>query len=213
MTVRLITTASALILFTAMPGRADPIDASNAVATAMATDARQSLADSEFGSLATIDAVRLLSTLLEPSLDPTDELNAASPMNVEHTLAGLGFPELDSPARKQMLTIDATGSPSESPEIDIRIDADGLPEPPATSGVSGLLLLTPFAVLALIAFVFVKLTGLIFKPHRHSRSGWAHLDWFGSALWRRNRKTPPVRAEASPHRRAHANWPRFARRT
>jgi len=37
MIVRLITTASALILLTAMPDRADPIDASNA----MAADARQ----------------------------------------------------------------------------------------------------------------------------------------------------------------------------
>jgi len=208
MIARLITTASALIILSAMPDRADPIDASNA----MATDARQSLTDFAFGSLATIDAARLLSTSPEPSLNPTDASNAASPMNVELTLTGLGFPEFDSSAKKQMLTIDAAGSPSESPEIDIRIDADSLPEPPAASNVRGLLLLTPFAVLAIVAFVSIKLRALIFRPNRHSRSGWAHLDWFGSALWRRNRNKPPLRAEASSRRRAHAHWPRFARR-
>jgi hypothetical protein len=109
-----------------------------------------------------LSAVAFVMVLLVALLGRASPVNAANASLGPSTpdAADLAAPELDPDPQSRLLTIDANGFPSASPEINVLLDSLDLPEPVQSFGIGrGLLVL----LLALGTFVAVRLTATLWQ--------------------------------------------------
>jgi hypothetical protein len=109
-----------------------------------------------------LSAVAFVTVLLVALVGRGSPVNAANMVlgPSTPTAADVAAAELDPDPQSRLLTIDANGFPSASPEISVRLDSLDLPEPVESFGIGrGLLVL----VLALGTIVAVKLTATLWQ--------------------------------------------------